>query len=140
MDFYEFKKNIENRLFALEQRDLALFGKKDLYAQDIIVKIDDVLLKQQSLYEEAIELLPDADKLLTFAERVLKAKQLEIYEEIIKDPAINKSNRLKIMDLKSQEYVVYVEDAKLLKNKINMIIEKEKERLWTLRAIKKTFS
>ncbi len=137
MEYLEFKKNIEERIFNLEMRDKAIFGK-ELDAQEIISSIDELMLRQQLLYEESLELLPDIDKLVLFVERRYKEEQLKTYDEIIKDNSINKSNRLTVLDLKTSDIKSIYDEAKSLKSRIQILSDKEKERLWTLRALKKS--
>lgn len=137
MEYLEFKKNIEERIFNLEMRDKAIFGK-ELDAQEIISSIDELMLRQQLLYEESLELLPDIDKLVLFVERRYKEEQLKTYDEILKDNSINKSNRLTVLDLKTSDIKSIYDEAKSLKSRIQILSDKEKERLWTLRALKKS--
>jgi len=137
MEYLEFKKNIEERIFNLEMRDKAIFGK-ELDAQEIISSIDELMLRQQLLYEESLELIPDIDKLVLFVERRYKEEQLKTYDEILKDNSINKSNRLTVLDLKTSDIKSIYDEAKSLKSRIQNLCDKEKERLWTLRALKKS--
>jgi len=137
MEYLEFKKNIEERIFNLEMRDKAIFGK-ELDAQEIISSIDELMLRQQLLYEESLELIPDIDKLVLFVERRYKEEQLKTYDEILKDNSINKSNRLTVLDLKTSDIKSIYDEAKSLKSRIQILSDKEKERLWTFRALKKS--
>jgi len=138
MNFEEKEREIENKILSFQEKDRLVFGS-NMTAQQIMVKLDDLLFLQQVLFEEAMELMPEVDNLLDISERFYKDKQLVLYQEIASDQTINKSNRLTILELKSAPYKAVVDGVKLLKHKIENLIEKEKERLWTLRAMKKSF-
>jgi|GEM_PF-3720475 len=137
MDYLDFKKSIEERIFALEMKDKAIFGK-ELCVQEIISSVDEFMMRQQMIYEEALELIPDVDKLVLFAERAYKNEQLNAYNEILQDSSINKSNRLTVLDLKTSDIKSILDEAKALKARVLNIVDKEKERLWTIRALKKS--
>jgi hypothetical protein len=61
-----------------------------------------------------------------------------IFNLEIKDNSINKSNRLTVLDLKTSDIKSIYDEAKSLKSRIQNLCDKEKERLWTLRALKKS--
>ena len=131
---------IYNKIKELNQRKNSIYKGDDICYQTVLNRLDEIMILQQQLYEDYLELLPQVEKILVLVEFSIKQKKKEVYDRIKNDNSINKSNRLTVLDLETSDTDYYLSRLKSVKKEIEGLIEANKERLWTIRALKKSFT
>lgn len=140
MNYDEEIIKIRNKISELSERKKAIYKGEQINYTVVLNRLDEIMILQQQLYEDYLELMPEVEKLIVLVETAIKQKKRELYEKIKSDSNINKSNRLTVLDLESSDIDYYLSNLKSLKKEIEGYIEANKERLWTIRALKKSFT